>query len=108
LKSTTAADRCNSTSRASTSGTWSDAAKRRDPFDLGRHATGRDQGADAFVTAAHAALCTARQGVGSCAVPAAAIGSWPPRPLEEDGDPPANAMLPEAHREALMRHAGDD
>jgi YHS domain-containing protein len=29
-------------------------------------------------------------------------------PVEEDGDPPANAMLAQAHREALVRQADDD
>jgi hypothetical protein len=29
-------------------------------------------------------------------------------PVEEDGDPAADAVLSEAHREALVRHAGDD
>jgi hypothetical protein len=29
-------------------------------------------------------------------------------PVVEDGDPAADAVLAQAHREALMRHAGDD
>ena len=31
-------------------------------------------------TTAHAARCTARHAVASCAVPAAVTGWWPPRP----------------------------
>jgi hypothetical protein len=29
-------------------------------------------------------------------------------PVEEDRDPPADAVLAQAHREALMRHVDDD
>jgi len=51
-----------------------------------------------WVNAAHAARCTARHGVGSCAVPAAAMGSWLPLPPVEHGDPLARAVRPRVLR----------
>jgi hypothetical protein len=48
----------------------------------------------------------ARHGVGSCARLGDRLVAT--APVEEDGDPPASAVLAQAHREALVRHAGDD